>query len=70
MRSFLASLVLAVTLSLTWLGIVVILDESKLGSFIASDFTGVLVGGIIIVVALSFGAPLIIRLFKAKQKDT
>ncbi len=70
MRFFLASLVLAVTLSLAWLGIVVILDESKLGSFIASDFTGVLVGGIIIVVALSFGVPLIIRLFKAKQEDT
>ncbi len=69
MRFFLASLVLAVTLSLAWLGIVVILDESKLGSFIASDFTGVLVGGIIIVVALSFGIPLIIRLFKAKRED-
>ncbi len=69
MRSFLASLVLAVTSSLVWTGIIVILDESKLGSFIASDFTGVLVGGIIIVVALSFGVPLIIRLFKARRED-
>ena len=70
MRSFLASLVLAVTSSLAWTGIILILDESKLRSLIVRDITGVWIGGLTIIVALSFGVPLIIRLFKAKQEDS
>ncbi len=64
MRFFLASLVLAITSSLVWIGIALILWP-----FFRINDEEFLFGGIIIVVALSFGIPLIIRLFKAKRED-
>ena len=70
MHRFLTSLVLAVTSSLVWTGIILILDESKLRPLIVRDITGVWIGGLIIVVALSFGVPLAIRLFKANPEDS
>ena len=68
MRRFLASLALAVTSSLVWVGIVIIFTELGVGSSVHLD--DLIFGGIIITAALSFGVPLIIRLFKVKPEES